>query len=212
MPKKKLFEPRKMPSQDRSRATVAAIYQAAAQVFSAIGYAAATTDRIAERAGVSIGTLYQYFPSKEAIVYGLWEQHVREIQTAAQQIAQDIRQRGCIDRGIAPVLLRLIWEHNQYDRAQHRLFIGQIGLPDDIIRKHRELGHEIEAIMEGIFNDSKKVRIKNRTIGAHIIWETVRAVIHDYILSEEEGIEPEAFIDELADMLNRYVFSDDQET
>jgi len=212
MPKQKLLEPRKKPSQERSRATVDAIYQAAAQVFSSLGYTAATTDRIAERAGVSIGTLYQYFPSKEAIVYGLWEQHVHEIQIAAQQIADEIRQKGSIDRGIAPGLLRLIWEHNRYDRAQHRLFIGQIGLPEDIIQKHRELGRTIEAIMEGIFRESTNVRIRNRAIGAHIIWETVRALIHDYILSDAEGIEPEAFIDELADMLNRYVFADDERT
>jgi len=212
MPKRKLLEPRKMPSQERSRATVTAIYQAAAQVFSRVGYAAATTDRIAERAGVSIGTLYQYFPGKEAILYGLWEQHVQEVQAAAQQIADEIRQKGSIDRNIAPVLLRLIWEHNLYDRAQHRLFIGQIGLPGDITRKHRELGRLIESTMEDIFRASDNVRIRNRKIGAHIIWETVRAVIHDYILSGEVEHEPDALIDELADMLNRYVFSDNEGT
>jgi len=210
MPRKKLLEPRKMPSQGRSRATVTAIYQAAAQVFSDIGYAAATTDGIAERAGVSIGTLYQYFPGKEAILYGLWKQHVHEIKAAAKQISDEIKQRGCIDRGIAPVLLRLIWEQNRYDRAQHRLFIGQMGLPEDIIQKHRELGGYIESTMEEIFHTSDNVRIRNRKIGAHIIWETVRAVIHDYILSGEVEYEPEAFIEELADMLNRYVFSDEE--
>ena len=93
--------PRKIPSQERSRETVAAIYQAAAQVFSRNGYADTTTDQIAERAGVSIGTLYQYFPSKEAISLGLWEKHLKEIKDAAQKIFLDIRQRGSIDRSIA---------------------------------------------------------------------------------------------------------------
>ena len=48
-----------------------AILGAAAQVFEARGYASGTTNRIAETAGVSIGTLYQYFPSKEALVVAL---------------------------------------------------------------------------------------------------------------------------------------------
>ena len=52
-----------------------AILEAAAQVFERHGYAAGTTNRIAERAGVSIGTLYQYFPSKEAIVVALVRRH-----------------------------------------------------------------------------------------------------------------------------------------
>ena len=66
------------PRQERSRATVEAILEAAAQVFERHGYAAGTTNRIAERAGVSIGSLYQYFPNKDAILVALVEQHVDE--------------------------------------------------------------------------------------------------------------------------------------
>jgi AcrR family transcriptional regulator len=60
------LSPRARPSQARSRDTVEALLQAAAQVFECHGYAAGTTNRIAERAGVSIGSLYQYFPNKDA--------------------------------------------------------------------------------------------------------------------------------------------------
>jgi AcrR family transcriptional regulator len=65
--RKNRLEPRKQPVQRRSRATVDELLAAAAQVFEAHGYAAGTTHRIVEKAGVSIGTLYQYFPSKEAV-------------------------------------------------------------------------------------------------------------------------------------------------
>ena len=66
-------QPRKRPQQDRSRITVEAVLEAAAQVLEADGYDALTTNAVAERAGVSVGTLYQYFPDKAAVVAGLVE-------------------------------------------------------------------------------------------------------------------------------------------
>ena len=65
--------PRKRPQQTRSRITVEAIIEASAQVLETDGYDALTTSRVAERAGVSIGTLYQYFPDKSAVVAALVE-------------------------------------------------------------------------------------------------------------------------------------------
>jgi AcrR family transcriptional regulator len=63
--------PRKRPRQERSEATVDAILEAAAQVFVAEGYDGATTKRIAAAAGTSVGSLYQYFPSKDALAVEL---------------------------------------------------------------------------------------------------------------------------------------------
>lgn len=68
--------PRKRPSQPRSRATVENILQAAESIIASKGYAAATTNHIAQVACVSIGTVYQYFPRKEAIVAVLLENAV----------------------------------------------------------------------------------------------------------------------------------------
>jgi AcrR family transcriptional regulator len=60
--------PRKIPRQARSLATVEVILDAAALLLVDEGYEQATTNRIAERAGVSIGSLYQYFPNRESVV------------------------------------------------------------------------------------------------------------------------------------------------
>jgi len=70
---------RKVPVQERSRRTVEAILQAASQVLVRCGYESATTGAIAERAGVSIGTLYQYFPNKESLVASVIEGHFKEV-------------------------------------------------------------------------------------------------------------------------------------
>jgi AcrR family transcriptional regulator len=67
---------RRRPSQDRSRATWDAIVEAAVQVLERAGPAGFTTAAVAERAGVSIGTLYQYFPDKQAILLAAAEREV----------------------------------------------------------------------------------------------------------------------------------------
>ncbi|MDQ3265402.1 MAG: TetR/AcrR family transcriptional regulator [Myxococcota bacterium] len=74
--------PRKRPSQERARATVEALLQAAAQVLEAEGEEGLNTNKIAERAGVSIGTLYQYFPNKESLLMGLIAAHQEGLRLA----------------------------------------------------------------------------------------------------------------------------------
>jgi len=66
---------RKTPSQTRALRTVDTLFEAATRILASEGEAGFTTNRIAERAGFSIGTLYQYFPSKEAIVVALVRRH-----------------------------------------------------------------------------------------------------------------------------------------
>src|ERR1700722_2109912 len=83
--------PRKAAKQARAQATVDAILEAGAQIFERLGYAGATTNRIAERAGVSIGSLYQYFPSKDAILVALARRHLEECMT---MLAPQLRRLG----------------------------------------------------------------------------------------------------------------------
>ena len=89
-----LVDPRRRtPAQQRSRDTVDVLLEAAAQVFRREGVAA-TTNRIAERAGVSIGTLYQYFADKYALLYALAERHVRAAAAALGLSPRDVAERA----------------------------------------------------------------------------------------------------------------------
>jgi len=72
---KRRLSPRKTPRQERSRSTVEALLEATTDILIRQGYAKLTTNRIAERAGVNIASLYQYFPGKEAIVAELRRRH-----------------------------------------------------------------------------------------------------------------------------------------
>jgi len=102
------LEPRKVPKQGRAVHTVDSIIQATQEILSREGYERASTNRIADVAGVSIGSLYQYFPSKEAIVASLVEKTVVE---AAERIREELL--ACMGLPLeesTPRLVRVILE------------------------------------------------------------------------------------------------------
>ena len=83
MARKLQTSPRKLASQERSRSTVDALIEATTRILIKEGYDQASTNRIAEVAGVSIGSLYQYFPSKEALVAAVIDHHMRRVSQVA---------------------------------------------------------------------------------------------------------------------------------
>lgn len=87
-----LLEARKRPRQSRAQATVDAILEATIQVLLAEGVSRLTTTRVAERAGVSVGTMYQYFPQKQALLFALLRRQMEK--TAATIAAACERCRG----------------------------------------------------------------------------------------------------------------------
>jgi AcrR family transcriptional regulator len=84
--RKQPLEPRKQPQQARSVATVSAILEGVAQVLETEGFEKMTTMRVADRAGTSVGTLYQYFPSKEALLVAVVEVRMGRIDRALSKI------------------------------------------------------------------------------------------------------------------------------
>lgn len=100
MPAKKrpsiALDARKTPGQQRSQATVAAILEAAARILETEGLGAYSTNAVAARAGVSIGSLYQYFPSKDAVTRAL-------IRRSAEALLADLRAVD-VDAGLQQTL------------------------------------------------------------------------------------------------------------
>jgi AcrR family transcriptional regulator len=80
---------RREPKQRRSRETVEAVLGAVPRVLKRQGVEAITTNRIAEAAGVSIGSLYQYFPDKRAIFTALYDRHVDEVRQVIERTMAD---------------------------------------------------------------------------------------------------------------------------
>src|ERR1700742_604577 len=87
-----VLEPRKSPVQARSTASVEAILEATIQVLLKVGKERLTTTRVAARAGVSVGTLYQYFPNKSALLQAALKRHLAEVTDAIEIACQ--KQKG----------------------------------------------------------------------------------------------------------------------
>src|SRR6266478_7416062 len=84
-----VLEPRKSPVQARSTASVDAILEATIQVLLQVGKERLTTTNVALRAGVSVGTLYQYFPNKRALLKATLKRHIDEVTEAVEHVCHE---------------------------------------------------------------------------------------------------------------------------
>lgn len=124
MARRPLTNPRKNASQARSRATVAALVDATARILVREGFDKASTNRIAEVAGVSVGSLYQYFPSKEALVAAVIDRHNQEImQTVRGELAQAMSQP--VEKAVRKLVAVAVKAH-RIDPRLHRVLAEQI--------------------------------------------------------------------------------------
>ena len=109
---------RKDPRQERSKVMVEAILEAAAQIFAELGYARATTNKIAERAGVSVGSLYQYFPNKDSLIANLHEVHHAKVD---EVVGNAFKRFGDHSMGLEEGLRRFLDELSEVHEADPTL-------------------------------------------------------------------------------------------
>jgi len=148
---------RRQPRQDRALATQAAIFEAAAQILEAEGEAGFNTNRVAERAGVSIGTLYQYFADKQAILIGL-----------AQQENEIVRERimAEAESGIAPHRLAIrcqiaiLADRPATRRAALRAIMAAEG--GEVAKRETRAAHRLLPRPEGL--DDLELFVINRAV------------------------------------------------
>lgn len=101
------LDARKQPQQARSQATVDAIFDATIQVLLGDGLQRLTTIRVAERAGVSVGTLYQYFPQKQALLFAVLQRHLERVVSAVEQAAMSAR-HACLSDMVKAVVAAFV--------------------------------------------------------------------------------------------------------
>ncbi len=118
---------RKLPQQARSQETVEAIVTAAARVLAKAGWARFTTNAVAETAGVSIGSLYQYFPNKQALIFAIKQRHFADLQAVIDAACDAGEFLSIYDR-VERLVSGMIGAH-ALDPALHRIL--QQDVPHD---------------------------------------------------------------------------------
>lgn len=123
---------RKRPVQARSAVTLDAIFEAGIQVLLAEGLNRLTTTRVAERAGVSVGTMYQYFPHKQALLYALNERYLDALAVRIENTCQD--QHGTPIAQMIAALVNAYW-HAKTERADitRALYRSSVELDNDAL-------------------------------------------------------------------------------
>lgn len=206
MPRKPITKPRKTAIQERSRATVDALVEATARILVREGYDKASTNRIAEVAGVSVGSLYQYFPGKDALVAAVIERHQQQIARTARGGLADV-----LDQPVEVAIRRLVAiavEAHRVDPRLHRVLAEQIprvGKLDELETFSRENFALFKAYLE---RHRDELRVDDLALASFICVTTIEALTHNAVLHHARALSGEAMdalIDESARLIGGYL-------
>lgn len=172
---------RKSPRQARSSATVAAIHEATFQVLLVDGIGKLTTTRVAERAGVSVGTMYQYFPHKQSLLYAVLDQYLEHVVLAVEEACE--RHAGAplaeMTNGLVQSYLDAKLRHMPGSLALYAVAADldtEMLIADVIGRVDRAVERLLQSAPDAVFDDIGKVTFALRTM----LVGTVRAGLeHD---------------------------------
>ncbi len=193
---------RKQPKQSRSTELVAAVLQAAVQVLAKEGMQRFTMARVAEKAGVSVGSLYQYFPNKAAILFRLQSDEWRQTSALLSGILGDAG-RPPLERLRAYVLAFI---RSECEEAEVRMAL------DDAAPRYRDAPETEEAMapwdltMEGFLRDAlRHAPEAARALAGDLITATLTTVGEQFSETARTPAEIEAYADAMADMFCAYL-------
>ncbi|AQW55505.1 TetR/AcrR family transcriptional regulator [Streptomyces violaceusniger] len=196
------LQPRKQPRQARAELTRQRILTAAAHVFAEYGYAAGTTNRIAEHARISIGSLYQYYPNKDAILAELVTRHL-DAGAAAIRDRQDEEEPDSLEeilRGFA----RTVIENHLDDPQLLRVMGEQAPRSPELFEKVARHERERVAYTQELLERHPEVRVEDTYVAARLIVSTIELVVH-VLIAAPESIDTTRLENELVAMLTRYL-------
>lgn len=183
--------PRKKPSQARARRTVDLLLEAAAQILAGRGEDALTTNHIAERAGFSIGTLYQYFPNREAILDALIERERESSNTHVRGALAQL-ERGGIEETVRKIVGILINSFTQHGRMRKRFALSIIRLSMARGGKTR-IDHIASSIVEAWRNSGVQANRNLNASEAFVLTRAVLGILRAAVLEESSLLKTPAF-------------------
>lgn len=193
---------RKKPRQERSRQMVEALVDATAAVIGEFGLAEASTNRIAERAGVSVGSLYQYFESRDALIAALMERQAAEI---LQLVDERLRALISADaRAVTRGLLTAVFDFVQRDESRLELLRNWQQLRTQRTFQTLER-HMFEACRLYLLRHHEEFEVANLPAALFVAINGTLYTVAHYLSLPRPQISREEVIDALADMLGAYL-------
>jgi AcrR family transcriptional regulator len=185
MKSKATTDVRRTPTQRRSRQTVDAILEAVLRILKQSGPDAVTTNRIAEIAGVSIGSVYQYFPDKRAIFAALHQRHVDEIDHLIRSTIVE-HESSPLEVAVRAIIERMIDAHTNDPRLYEVLMMAVPhragGAPEFSVRLHATFRLALSARRHEV----KKHRDPDKM--AFVVANMVESLSHGSVLRRPQGI------------------------
>jgi AcrR family transcriptional regulator len=194
--------PRKAPTQARSHDTVDAILDACARLLIEGGYEAATTNRVARLAGVSVGSLYQYFPNKDAIISALNERHEMEMLAHLGKMVADLADAPLEDaiRTYVEAILAI----HAADPKLHRALTG--GMARNGIEQMLAFQSRAESVVRMYLERHRaRLRPKSLELAAFLIVTAVESITHIAVIDRPDVLKQSAFADEVTSLVVRYL-------
>jgi AcrR family transcriptional regulator len=198
--------PRKSASQERSRSTVDALLEATTRILIKEGYDRASTNRIAEVAGVSIGSLYQYFPSKEALVAAVVDRHTQELSEVTRNALIKVAARP-IEVAAREFVSVAIDAHRVNPKLHGVLSeqIPRVGRLENIEANVRE-GY---ALVRGYLEAHRdEIDVADLDLAAFVLVTAVEALTHAAVLRRPDILadgKARYFVDDVTRLMVRYL-------
>lgn len=190
-------QPRRSPVQGRAQVTVEAILKAAAQILARHGPEAATTNAIAARAGVSIGSLYQYFADREALIVELVRRHVEEMQAVLARALAGLGDQP-LPAAIEQLVAAIIAAHQVSPRLHQALHQSLAGTRLDAI-DHFE--RQLEALVAGALAARVELALADPGLTAMLLVRALGGLIRTTLRREPERVNDPALASAMTGMI-----------
>jgi AcrR family transcriptional regulator len=166
-------------------------------------YDALSTNRVAERAGVSVGSLYQYFPNKASLVAALLHRHVDDMLGRIVEEAPVLMTLP-VERAVRRFVELMIDAH-RVDPKLHRVFVEQMPRVGDLKRIESVQDRGMALAHAYLTLHADEIRPKDLELAAFMIVMTIEAVTHGAVLTKPELLERPELVDEATELVVRYL-------
>lgn len=197
-----LLKPRKLPVQARSTASVDAILEATIQVLLSVGKERLTTTRVAMRAGVSVGTLYQYFPNKSALLQAALRRHMDEVTEAVERVCKE--QKGNTLHQMATALTTTFLNAKMRD-AKMSVALYSISSDVDGAKIVQQMGVRSNKAIVGMLTSSCEPLSKGPELVASMLQGAMAGISRRLLESSNPEKQFEAFRQELTFLVCAYL-------